>query len=172
MNLLPKRAPHKPREILVQSFYYREREVNEYIDWLPGNEPPLTRDQLKQAFFDSMPSLWSDRFDEADHSNSHVTLAQVLRYFRKQCPNNGRKQSMDMDTSSNNVCSTRHIHYKMKRHRPGAGLCYFGLRCVSATQTGRAVCVSTILCQIDTLRRRIVFSSVAHLISITNDRLP
>ena len=65
-----------------------------------------------------------------------------------------------------------YLHYKMKRHRPGAGLCYFGLRCVSATQTCRAVCVSTVLCQIDTLRRRIVFSSVAHLISITNDRLP
>ena len=55
-------------------------------------------------------------------------------------------------------------HHKMKRHRPGPGLCLFGVRSVSVTQTGRAVCVSAALCRIDTLRHRTVFSSVAHLI--------
>ena len=49
------RVPHKPREITVQSFYYRLREMNGYVQWMPGNEPELNEDQLKQAFFDAMP---------------------------------------------------------------------------------------------------------------------
>jgi hypothetical protein len=79
------RAPRKPHAgISVQSFYYRLREVNGYIEWLPGIELPLNQDQLKQAFFDSMPTTWRDCFDEAGHSSSQMTLAEVLRYFRKQ----------------------------------------------------------------------------------------
>jgi hypothetical protein len=33
-------------------------------------------------------------------------------------------------------------HYKMKRHRSAPGLCLFGMRSVSVTQNGCAVCVA------------------------------
>jgi hypothetical protein len=82
--VLQLRSPHKPREILVQSFYYRLREVNGYVEWLPGNEPQLNENQLQQALFDAMPSTWRDRFTQAGHSHGAMTLAQVLRYFRQQ----------------------------------------------------------------------------------------
>jgi hypothetical protein len=78
------RSPHKPREILVQSFYYRSHEMNGYVEWLPGEERRLNENQIKQAFFDSMPSTWRKRFTQAGHSNSSMTLAQGLRYFRQQ----------------------------------------------------------------------------------------
>jgi hypothetical protein len=82
--VLQLRSPHKPREILVQSFYYRLHEVNGYVEWLPGNEPQLNENQLQQAFFDPMPSSWRECFTQAGHSNDAMTLAQVLRYFRQQ----------------------------------------------------------------------------------------
>jgi hypothetical protein len=61
---------HKPREILVQNFFYRLREVNGCVRWLPGNEQELNQDQLKQALFDSMPFTWRERFEQAGQSNS------------------------------------------------------------------------------------------------------
>jgi hypothetical protein len=44
------RSPQKPREIKVQSFYYRLREMNGYVRWLPGEELALNENQIKQAF--------------------------------------------------------------------------------------------------------------------------
>jgi hypothetical protein len=79
------RSPRKPRDMLVQSFYYRLREINGYVTWLPGGENPLDEDQLKQALYDSMPPTWRERFVQAGNSNSAMTLAQVLR-----CANSGR----------------------------------------------------------------------------------
>ena len=54
------RTAKKPRSITVQAFWYRLREINTYIVWLPGNEPPLTEPQQKQAFYDSMPPKWQE----------------------------------------------------------------------------------------------------------------
>jgi transposase InsO family protein len=87
------RSPRKPREMLVQSFYYRLREINGYVEWLPGAEDSLNEDQLKQAFYDSMPPTWRERFVQAGHSSSAMTLAQVLRYFRQQESLAARKQA-------------------------------------------------------------------------------
>jgi len=50
------RTSKKPRAIPVQAFWYRTRELNTYITWLPGNEPSLTEPQQKQAFYNAMPS--------------------------------------------------------------------------------------------------------------------
>ena len=47
--------PKKPCDHHVQSFWYRMRELNGYVDWLPGNESALDDAQLKQAFYDAMP---------------------------------------------------------------------------------------------------------------------
>jgi hypothetical protein len=78
--VLQLRSPHKPREILV----YCLREVNGYVEWLPGNEPQLNENQSQQAFFDAMPSTRRERFTQAGHSNGAMTLAQVLCYFCQQ----------------------------------------------------------------------------------------
>jgi hypothetical protein len=58
--------------------------MNGYVRCPPGEEPALNENQIKQAFFDSMLSTWRKRFIQAGHSNSLMTLAQVLRYFRQQ----------------------------------------------------------------------------------------
>ena len=49
------RTARKPREMNVQTFYYRMRELNSYIGWLPGDEAPLGEEQMRQAFYDAMP---------------------------------------------------------------------------------------------------------------------
>ena len=49
------RNPKKPSNHHVQSFWYPMRELNGYVDWLPGNESALDDAQLKQAFYDAMP---------------------------------------------------------------------------------------------------------------------
>ena len=74
----------KPCKIPVQSFWYRMRELNGYAQWLPGNEPVLTEDQLKQAFYDAMPSAWQERFINSGGSVATKTMAELVRYFRKQ----------------------------------------------------------------------------------------
>jgi hypothetical protein len=51
--------PLKPR---VQSLYYRLIQLNGYVNYLPGNDYPLTEDQLKQSFHDGMPPTWKERF--------------------------------------------------------------------------------------------------------------
>eukprot|EP00543_Licmophora_paradoxa_P002957 CAMPEP_0202451258 /NCGR_PEP_ID=MMETSP1360-20130828/9721_1 /ASSEMBLY_ACC=CAM_ASM_000848 /TAXON_ID=515479 /ORGANISM="Licmophora paradoxa, Strain CCMP2313" /LENGTH=187 /DNA_ID=CAMNT_0049069775 /DNA_START=84 /DNA_END=643 /DNA_ORIENTATION=+ len=56
------RSPKKPRNVAVQQFFYRLRELNGFVAWLPGTEPPLTADQLKQSLYDGMPSTWRGRF--------------------------------------------------------------------------------------------------------------
>jgi hypothetical protein len=66
----------------------------------------------------------------------------------------------------------RHLlHYKMKRYRCASGLCYFGLRSVSATQFGLPICVVPKGTKNDSIRLRIVFSHVALQVAPTNDRL-
>ena len=78
------RVVRKPRDMLVQAFWYRLREINAYVEWLPGNENELNNDQLKQAFYDAMPATWKERFVNAGNSISTLALAQVIRYFRQQ----------------------------------------------------------------------------------------
>ncbi len=70
--------------------------------------------------------------------------------------------------STAHVCS---LHYKMKRHRSASGLCLFGLRSVSVTQKGCAVCVIVVLCQSNSISRHTVFLCVTHLMLFTNDRM-
>jgi hypothetical protein len=78
------RTARKPRTITVQALWYRLREINTYVDWLPGAEPPLTEPQQKQAFYDAMPSKWQERFISAGNSIAALTMAQMVRYFRQQ----------------------------------------------------------------------------------------
>jgi hypothetical protein len=76
------RGCRKPRDLPVQSFWYKLREINTYIEWLPGEEPALNEQQLKQAFHDAMPPTWRERFANAGNSLNGMTMAQVAQYFR------------------------------------------------------------------------------------------
>jgi hypothetical protein len=78
------RAIRKPRELPVQAFWYKLKEFNSYIDWLPGTEPALTEGQLKQTFHDSMPITWRERFANAGNTVLALAMAEMVRYFRKQ----------------------------------------------------------------------------------------
>jgi hypothetical protein len=49
------RTSPKPRKMDVQTYYSHLHELNSHVNWLPGNDLPLTEDQLNQAFFDGMP---------------------------------------------------------------------------------------------------------------------
>ena len=86
------RRPTKPRAQLVQSFFYRLREINSYVSWLPGVEPPLNDAQLKQSLFNGMPQKWRDRFEALGSLIENKTIQELVRYFRQQESNARRKQ--------------------------------------------------------------------------------
>ena len=46
-------------------FWYRLRELNSYVDWLPGDKPGLNNEAIKQAFYDGMPITWKTRYTNA-----------------------------------------------------------------------------------------------------------
>ena len=88
------RTARKPRDLPVQTFHYRLEELNQYVDWLPGEAIPLTESQLKQAFYDAMPQSWRDRYRQAGRTHLTETDAQVLYYFRSQETLAIRKQTV------------------------------------------------------------------------------
>ena len=82
--LVQLRSARKPRDLHVQTFYYRLREINGYVVWLPGDEMSLDEEQIKQAFYDAMPSAWRERYLNAGKFVQAETFAQIVRYFRQQ----------------------------------------------------------------------------------------
>jgi hypothetical protein len=64
------------------------REGDSYIELIPGTEPKLNEQQIKQAFH-AMPPTWRDRFANAGHSVT--TMSQILQYFRTQEEQTARK---------------------------------------------------------------------------------
>jgi hypothetical protein len=73
-----------PKQMKTQSFFYRLRELNDYVDWLPGHEPKLTEDQLNLAFYTGMRLKWKERYVNAGKSIQHNNRQSLLRYFRNQ----------------------------------------------------------------------------------------
>jgi hypothetical protein len=78
------RQSNKPRTMKVQAFYIRLHELNDMVEWLPGNETKLTEKQLDQAFHDAMPDVWTARYANAGRSVRMDTHAQMLHFFRTQ----------------------------------------------------------------------------------------
>jgi hypothetical protein len=76
--------PHEPRHIKAQSFCCCLREVNGCVKWVPGTESHLNEGQMRQLFFDSMPTSWREQFESDERSKSSMTLAQILRCFRQE----------------------------------------------------------------------------------------
>ena len=71
----------KPRSIPIQAFWYKFKELNGYVEWLPGNEPALTEAQMKQAFHDAMPEKWRERFSNAGNTVTNQTMAEMVHCF-------------------------------------------------------------------------------------------
>jgi hypothetical protein len=82
----------KPREMGVQKFWYRLIDINKQIEWLPGFEPVLTDDQIKQAFYNAMPVTWRDRYVHSGKVFQESKMAEVAQYFRSQENNANQKQ--------------------------------------------------------------------------------
>jgi hypothetical protein len=78
------RYASKPDDMKVQTFFYRLKELNDYVDWLPGSEPALTDAQLNLAFYNRMPGLWRVRYAISGQSAHTTTRAELLHYFRVQ----------------------------------------------------------------------------------------
>jgi hypothetical protein len=78
------RACRKPRELPVQFFRCKLREFNSYIEWIPGTEPALSDQQMKQTFHDAMPPTWRERFAKGGNSLNGMTFVQVVQFFRQQ----------------------------------------------------------------------------------------
>ena len=84
--------PKKPRTLAVQQFYYCLRELNGYIQWLPGNKPALLEEQIKQALYNGMPPAWRDCFVNSGASLGKSRIADLCHYFRKQETKAAQKQ--------------------------------------------------------------------------------
>jgi hypothetical protein len=68
----------------VQPFFYRLKELNDYVNWLPGDKPALIEAQLNLAFYNGMPSRWRVRHAISGWSAHTTTRAELLHYFHVQ----------------------------------------------------------------------------------------
>jgi hypothetical protein len=66
------RSVAKPRKMDV---------LNRQVDWMPGNNLPLTEDQLHQAFFDNMPTMWKEQFENAVRPVHNIAHADLLGFL-------------------------------------------------------------------------------------------
>jgi hypothetical protein len=94
------------------------------VDWLPGTDLPLTEDQLHQAFFDGMPTIWKEQYKNASCSVCNTTRADLLRFFHMQqeaADHSQRaiklKQRQESQTCSfcNSDCTVTQFHKKTTR---------------------------------------------------------
>jgi len=102
----------KPVQMRVQAFYYRLREINGYIRWMPGQEAPLDDTQLKQSFYDGMPTAWKNRFTGTGRSPSATPLSSLLQFFRQQ------ERTAQENERANNQ-KQLHTSRVEKRKKPG-----------------------------------------------------
>lgn len=113
------RSCRKPKNVQVQSFWYMLRRFNSYVDWLPGNEPALAPNQMKQAFYDAMPPTWRQRYDDAGNSIALQTDAEVRIYFRKQESRANRAQADNEAKQRRDAASKRRISSEQTNGKRG-----------------------------------------------------
>ena len=104
------RNARKPRELPVQTFFYRLRELNDCVPWLPGAAVSLPANELRQAFYDAMPQTWKDRFQQAGNSNVTMPYAQMVRYFRQQENLATKRQMENQQQQRRQSASRRRTH--------------------------------------------------------------
>jgi hypothetical protein len=94
----------------VQAFFYHLRELNDQVDWLPGNEAKLTEGQLDQAFHDDMPTVWKERFVNAGRSVHAGHRAELLKFFRDQQHQADRAAARNAKKQKNAAHSKKSSH--------------------------------------------------------------
>jgi hypothetical protein len=105
------RTEKKTREMGTQNFWYRLIEINKQIEWLPGFEPVLNDDQIKQAFYDAMPATWKTCFVNSGKVLQDAPMAEVARYFKTQENNANQKQ---LDNEKFQKRSNGYRHHRLK----------------------------------------------------------
>jgi hypothetical protein len=81
--------------------------VNEYVKWLPGHEPKVTKDQLNLAFYTGMQLKWKERYINVGKSIQHDNWQSLLRYFRNQQVAAERANTMEMKKKRSQMTSAR-----------------------------------------------------------------
>jgi hypothetical protein len=71
----------KPKTMKVQTFFYRIKELSDYVEWLPGQEEKLSESQLNLAFYNGLPGLWWAKYMIAGRSVHTDNRSELLRYF-------------------------------------------------------------------------------------------
>jgi hypothetical protein len=74
----------KPPTMDVTAYYCRLRVLNQYLDWLPGDTPVLTPEELKQVFHDGMPERWRHFYRMSGRSVQMDSPAEIHQFFRRQ----------------------------------------------------------------------------------------
>jgi hypothetical protein len=101
----------------VQPFIYCPKELNDYVDWLPGDKPALTDAQLNLAFFNGMAGSWRVRYAISGCSAHTTTQAKLFHYF---CVQEHEQRTKDKIAKKNVI--SRHEEFKTESncaHRHG-----------------------------------------------------
>ena len=76
--------PKKPKRITVQVLVTLFQQLNNVADWLPGQMPILTEEELKQAYHDRMPNTWTEWLAATGHTVPVESLQSLRIYFGQQ----------------------------------------------------------------------------------------
>ena len=112
------RDAQKPRDVTVQTMWYRMTEINNMVDYLPGTDPKLTANQLLKAFHDAMPQRWRDRFLNAGLTVDTTVLPKILHYFRMQERNADQNSQANNETGGRNATVNRNTNNAGKKPNP------------------------------------------------------
>jgi hypothetical protein len=59
-------------------------ELNKYVNWVPGNKPKSTEEQLNLTFHTGMQLHWKEHYINAGYSIQHGNHQSLLHSFRNQ----------------------------------------------------------------------------------------
>ena len=76
--------PKKPKRITVQVLVTLFQQLNSVADWLPGNMPIVTKEELKQAYHARMPNPWIERLAATGCTVPGESLHDLRSYFTQQ----------------------------------------------------------------------------------------
>jgi hypothetical protein len=72
--------------------------LNDYVEWLPGQEEKLSESQLNLAFYNGLPGLCGAKYMITGRSVHTDNQSELLRYFRvqehQQGINDGKDQAL------------------------------------------------------------------------------
>ena len=76
------RTVKKEPTITVEQFESNILLTNALTNWLPGDTPILTDNEIKHTFFNGMPVTWREKYRAANMNPSTDTFTNILSYMR------------------------------------------------------------------------------------------